>query len=102
MMPYGYDIPASVPSETVATYEDDGETYEIDHLGICQPDTQWGQFAVYQHGQQVAAFAIAEDGNTIPVDFAVMRGTPPDAPAELPVSDDDLIRLAREAVSTDA
>ena|ERR1035438_62115 len=89
-------------SETIATYEADGKIYEIDHLGAGHPDTQWGQFAVYRYGQQIAAFAIAEDGNPIPVEFAVMRGTPPDAPAELPVSNDDLIRLAREAVGTDA
>ena len=88
-----------VPSETIVTYRDGDQTYEIDHLGIGHPETQWGQFAVYWQGQQVGVFAVAEDGNPIPVEFAVMRGTPPDVPAELPVSNDELIRFAKMAVA---
>lgn len=44
--------------ETVATYTVAGKTYEIDHLGINYPDTQWGEFAVYHDGQQLSEFGI--------------------------------------------
>ncbi len=84
-----------IPSETIATYETDGKTYEIDHLGIGRPGGthdldhgQWGEFAVYCDGKQVASFAIEESGLK-----------PEYRPAALPVSDDELIRLAREAVT---
>lgn len=46
-------------SETVATYTVGGKTYEIDHLGINYPE-QWGEFAVYHDGQQIADFGIEE------------------------------------------
>ncbi|MEU3628754.1 hypothetical protein BS329_15695 [Amycolatopsis coloradensis] len=46
------------PTETIATYQNNGSTYSIDHLGIACPD-QWGEFAVYEGEQQVAEFAVA-------------------------------------------
>ena len=51
------DDPGS--GETVAVFEHDGSTYEIDHLGIGS-GSQWGEFAVYCDGEEVAEFAIAE------------------------------------------
>lgn len=42
-------------TETVATYTDGGETYEIDHLGICYP-SQAGTYAVYRDGEHLAEF----------------------------------------------
>jgi hypothetical protein len=74
-------------TEIVASYRQDGETYEIDHLGICRPD-QWGWFAVYRGSEQVAEFAIEE--SMLQSEFR---------PAGLPVSGSELIRLAREAVA---
>ena len=72
---------------TVAAFEHDGSTYEIDHLGT-GPGSQWGEFAVYRDGGEVAEFAIAE---------SVLR--PGSRPAGLPVSADELVRLARQALS---
>lgn len=46
-------------TETVATFERDGDTYEIDHLGICRPE-QHGEFAVYRAGDSVAEFAVRD------------------------------------------
>jgi hypothetical protein len=91
-------MPASTPaqspetppvSETIATYTLDDETYEIDHLGIGH-DHQWGGFAVYWNGMQVAEFWIQEAGLK-----------PEHRPDELPVTDDELIRLAKEAVEAE-
>lgn len=83
------------PSETILTYQADGKTYEIDHLGIGRPGGshdldhgQWGEFAVYCGDRMVASFAIEE--SALKPEFR---------PAALPVSDDDLIRLARQAVA---
>jgi hypothetical protein len=84
-------------TETILTYEADGLTYEIDHLGIGRPGGshdldhgQWGEFAVYCDGEQVAEFAIEE---------SILK--PEFRPAELPVTDEELIRLAKEAVETE-
>ena len=62
-------------------------TYEIDHLGIGS-GSQWGEFAVYCDGEHVASFAIAE---------SMLR--PGSRPAGLPVCADELVRLARQALS---
>ncbi len=43
---------------TVAAFEHDGSTYEIDHLAIGS-GSQWAEFAVYCDGEEVAEFAIA-------------------------------------------
>ena len=72
---------------TVAAFEHDGRTYEIDHLGIGS-GSQWGEFAVYWDGEEVAEFAIAGP---------VRR--PGSRPAGLPVCADELVRLARQALS---
>jgi hypothetical protein len=45
-------------AETVVTYSRDGVVYEIDHLGVCSPDTQWGDYVVYRDGVQVAEFSV--------------------------------------------
>lgn len=47
----------TIPTEVIATYVNGGATYEIDHLGIGNPK-QWGDFAVYRDGEQVAEFCI--------------------------------------------
>jgi hypothetical protein len=73
--------------ETVAAFEHDGSTYEIDHLGISS-GSQWAEFVVYCDGEEVAEFAIAE---------SVLR--PGSRPAGLPVCADELVRLARQALS---
>ena len=73
--------------ETVAAFEHDGSTYEIDHLGIGS-GSQWAEFAVYCDGEEVAGFAIAE---------SVLRSG--SRPAGLPVCADELVRLARQALS---
>ena len=44
---------------TVAAFEHDGGTYEIDHLGLGS-GSQWAEFAVYCDGKEVAEFAIAD------------------------------------------
>ena len=72
---------------TVAAFEHDGGTYEIDHLGIGS-GSQWGEFEVYCDGEEVAEFTLAE---------SVLR--PGSRPAGLPVSADELVRLARQALS---
>ena len=73
--------------ETVAAFEHGGSSYEIDHLGIGS-GSQWGEFAVYCDGEEVAEFTLAE---------SVLR--PGSGPAGLPVSADELVRLARQALS---
>jgi len=72
---------------TVAAFEHDGGTYEIDHLAVGS-GSQWGEFAVYCDGEEVAEFAIAGP---------VRR--PGSRPAGLPVCADELVRLARQALS---
>jgi hypothetical protein len=79
------DAPGS--GETVASFEHDGSTYEIDHLGIGS-GSQWGEFEVYCDGEEVAEFTLAE---------SALR--PGSRPAGLPVSTDELVRLARQALS---
>jgi hypothetical protein len=79
------DAPGS--GETVASFEHDGSTYEIDHLGIGSR-SQWGEFEVYCDGEEVAEFTLAES--------ALRLGS---CPAGLPVSADELVRLARQALS---
>jgi hypothetical protein len=73
--------------QTVAGFDHDGSTYEIDHLGIGS-GSQWGEFEVYCDGEEVAEFTLAE---------LVRR--PGSRPAGLPVSADELVRLARQALS---
>jgi hypothetical protein len=77
-------------SETIAIYEDSGRTYEVDHLGINFP-SQWGMFAVYWDGDQVAEFAIEE---------SFLK--PEYRPAALPVQAPEVIRLAKLAVAAAA
>ena len=79
------DAPCS--GETVASFEHDGSTYEIDHLGIGF-GSQWGEFEVYCDGEEVAEFTLAE---------SALR--PGSRPAGLPVSAGELVRLARQALS---
>ena len=71
---------------TVAAFEHDGGTYEIDHL--VGSGGQWGEFAVYCDGEEVAEFAVAGP---------VRR--PGSRPAALPACADELVRLARQALS---
>jgi len=73
--------------EIVAVFEHDGSGYEIDHLGI-GPGRQWAEFTVYCAGEEVAEFAIAG---------SVLR--PRSGPAGLPACADELVRLARQALS---
>lgn len=82
-LPYGTD--PALPSETVATYEHEGVRHEIDHLGIAHDD-QYGEFAVYRDGQQIACFTTAA------------AGLRPQFRPELP-STAELIELAQSAVA---
>ena len=78
---------ADAHAETIATFTLGGKTYEIDHLGIGFP-SQWGEFNVWTGGNCIAEFAIEE--SALKPEFR---------PAELPVTTEELIRLAREAVA---
>ena len=69
--------------ETVAAFDQDGSSYEVDHLGIGSA-SEWGEFEVYCDGEEVARFTLVQ---------SVLR------PAGLPVSADELVRLARQAVN---
>ena len=73
--------------ETVAAFDHDGSSYEIDHLGIGSA-SQWGEFEVYCDGEEVARFTLVQ---------SVLR--PGWRPAGLPVSVDELVRLAQQAVT---
>jgi hypothetical protein len=79
-----------VGEETIAAYDQDGGRYEIDHLGIGYPETQWGTFAVYRAGEMIAEFCIPESSLK-----------PEYQPAELPVTTAELIDLAKGAVAGD-
>ncbi len=79
------DAPGS--GETVAAFEQEGWTYQIDHLGIGSR-SQWGEFVVYRDDEEAAAFTLAE---------SVLRSR--SRPAGLPVSAGELIWLARQALS---
>ena len=74
-------------TETILTFKMGGKTYEIDHLGIGH-DTQWGEFNVWCDGDCLAEFAIKE--SALKPEFR---------PAEVPVTDEQLIRLARQALA---
>jgi len=84
--------PFSTPAchtATILSYEHDGRGYEIAHLGVILPD-RWGCFAVYSAlGEMLGEF-------NIPGHHPLRSKL---QPAALPVSDDELIELAREAVS---
>jgi len=45
--------------ETVAAFDHDGSSYEIDHLGIGSA-SQWGEFEVYCDGEEVARFTLVQ------------------------------------------
>jgi hypothetical protein len=79
------DDPGS--GETIAAFEHDGSTYQIDHLGIGS-GSQWGEFVVYRDDEEAAEFTLAE---------SVLR--PRSRQAGLPVSADELVWLARQALS---
>ncbi len=79
------DAPGS--GETVASFEHDGSTYEIDHLGIGS-GSQWGEFEVYCGDEEVAEFTLTQSAPR-----------PGSRPAVLPVSADELVQLARQALS---
>jgi hypothetical protein len=70
-----------VDTEVIATFEHDGDTYEIDHLGIRRP-LSWGEFAIYRDDEQVGGFAIPESA-------LLPKFQPEDLPAI-----DELIALA--------
>jgi hypothetical protein len=48
---------STTPTETIARFDHEGVTYELDHLGIAQPE-QWGQLAIYADGDMVGEFAV--------------------------------------------
>ena len=73
--------------DTIATYQDGGKTYEIDHLGISCPE-QWGEFMVYCDGEMTAGFCIPQ--SSLKSEYR---------PAALPVTNDDLIEMAKGAVA---
>jgi hypothetical protein len=68
-------------TEMVASYEQDGRTYQIDHLGICYP-SQRGDYAVYCDDMQVAEFTpgglsvvLPEDIDTAELIAPALAGT---------------------------
>lgn len=73
------------PSETIHTFEHQGETYEIDHLGIAHP-SQYGEFAVYRGGDQVGEF----------LGFGTLL--PPETPRRPLPGNEELERLAVESL----
>lgn len=73
--------------DTIATYQDNGRTYEIDHLGISCPKDQWGNFAVYCDDEMIAEFCIPESSLG-----------PEWRPAELPLTPEELVTHAKGAV----
>ncbi|MGB5758985.1 MAG: hypothetical protein WBM50_18875 [Acidimicrobiales bacterium] len=75
-------------TETIHRFDYGGAEYELDHLGIERPETQWGEFAIYSDGSQVAEFAIEE---------AMLK--PEFRPASLPPTS-ELEMLAVEALTT--
>lgn len=75
------------PNTETVTYEDDGATYEIDHLGIGHPETQMGIYQVYRDGQSVAEFSAGVALSLCTVQFV-------DSPADT----EQLIVMAKEAV----
>ncbi|WP_018685381.1 hypothetical protein [Actinokineospora enzanensis] len=48
---------SSTPTETIASFAHEGITYELDHLGIAQPE-QWGQVAIYADGDMVGEVVV--------------------------------------------
>lgn len=61
-------------TETVAEFEHNGSSYEIDHLGICHK-SQYGTFAIYRDGNQVYEFEVdgVVQGVEIPFDFQLIE-----------------------------
>lgn len=76
-------------TETVATFDHDGASYEIDHLGITHP-TQRGEYAIYRDGQQVGGFLA---WGTFLVPQAQPKTLPPTH---------ELIAMARKAITEDS
>lgn len=74
--------------EVFASFEHNGDHYEIDHLGIGNPK-QWGDFAVYRDGEQVAEFSV--DASWFKEGY---RPPLPDV--------DELIEQAKSVIDTDA
>lgn len=71
-------------TETVTTFTLDGDTYEIDHLGICDPDN-FGSFAVYRDGRMVGNFH---------------HHAPWVSPRDIPLPDEiDLVSMAKAALA---
>ncbi|WP_370973693.1 hypothetical protein [Amycolatopsis sp. cg9] len=81
---------SSTPTETIARFEHVGVTYELDHLGIAQPE-QWGQLAIYADGDMVGEFEVT---------FPASAFADTDRP-ELPDTD-VLAELARHQLAVDA
>ncbi len=46
-------------TETVATFDYFGRTYQVDHLGVAV-GTQYGEYAIYRDGRQVAEFEVED------------------------------------------
>lgn len=48
---------SSTPTETIARFDHEGVTYELDHLGIAHPE-QWGHLAIYAAGDMVGEVVV--------------------------------------------
>ncbi len=72
-------------NEVIASYQEAGISYEIDHLGIGRR-SQWGEFAVYSSGVQLAEFSSTAAG--------VLGEAQPSLPTE-----SELVALAKTAVA---
>lgn len=82
-------VPPGQINETVLTFNEGGQDFDIDHLGIGYPDSQWGNFAVYRGAEMVAEFCLPEHG---------LNPEYQDR-SRFSVTDDELAELAREAVA---
>ena len=74
-------------TEVVATFEYHGRTYQVDHLGIGHPETQWGEYAVYCDDQMVSVF---DHGANLKPEYR------PEEPTT-----DEVIAMAKRALAVD-
>jgi hypothetical protein len=74
-------------TETIATFTHDGRTYEIDHLGITHPDTQWGEYAVFCGDRMVSVF---DHGANLKPEYRLAEPTT-----------DEVIAMAKRALAVD-
>lgn len=73
-------------SEVVAEFEHDGKTYQIDHLGVSRPDSQWGEYVIYCDEVMIGDF---DHGANLKPDYRPVEPTA-----------DELIAMAKQRLAT--